>query len=318
MMKRRWKDVAAIAAVVAVFASDASGQSYPQRIIEMIVAGSPGSSADIVGRILIEGMATQLGQHLIAINQAGAGGVVAAANVAQAKPDGYTLLHGAVWTLTAAPLTELHTPYTRKSFDAICQTFKNDQVIVTKPNTYNNVAELVAASKAKQGGLNYGTPGIGTIPHLAMEELSQITKIEFNHIPFRGAGAIQAAYAGHVDFAVSPLTAAASSNLFMLGLFASRRNPAIPDVSTVVEQGFDVAPQSIGGLFAPAGLPADVRQKLEAACMSAMQTDAFKLMAKNTFQPSDFSGDSRFFSMNIDKDAAEKRRLLTSLGMVKN
>jgi tripartite-type tricarboxylate transporter receptor subunit TctC len=318
MVTLRWRDLAAIAAMVVGLAGNAFGQSYPERIVEVVIPGTPGSSADIVGRVLMEGMAAQLGQRLIALNQPGAGGIVATINVAQAKPDGYTLLHGAAWTLTAAPLTELHTPYTRKSFDPICQTFKNDQVIVTKPNAYRNVAELIDRNKAKPGGLNYGTPGVGTIPHLAMAELSQIAKTEFNPVPFRGAGSIQATQAGHVDFAVSPLTAAASSNLLMLGLFASKRNPSIPDVPTVAEQGFDVAPLSIGGLFAPAAIPADVRRKLEAACMAAMQTDTFKLMAKNTFQPSDFSGDSRIFSMNIDKDLEEKRRLLTSLGMVKN
>jgi tripartite-type tricarboxylate transporter receptor subunit TctC len=318
MMTRRWTGVAAIAAMAMAFASGACGQSYPERIIEMVLPGTPGNSADIVGRVLMEGMSKELGQHLVAINKPGAGGVVATSAVAQAKPDGYTLLHGAVWTLTVAPLTELHTTYTRKSFDPICQTFKNDQVIVAKPNTYRNVAELIASNKAKSGGLNYGTPGIGTIPHLAMVELSQLAHTEFNQVPFRSTtDSLQMTLGGQVDFAVAPLTSSANSNLAMLGLFAAKRNPLIPDVPTLVEQGFDVSPLSIGGVFAPAGIPADVRSKLEAACVAAMQTDAFKHMAKNTFQPSDFNGDAKVFTSNIDKDADEKQRLLTALGMVK-
>jgi tripartite-type tricarboxylate transporter receptor subunit TctC len=302
-----------------VLASGARGQSYPERIIEMVIPGTPGNSADIVGRVLMDGMSKELGQHLIAINKPGAGGIVATSAVAQAKPDGYTLLHGAAWTLTVAPLTDLHTAYTRKSFDPICQTFKNEQLIVARPNTYKTVAELIASNKAKSGGLNYGTPGIGTIPHLAMAELSQLAKTEFNQVPFRStADSIQMTLAGQVDFAVAPLTAVANSNLTMLGLFAEKRNPSIPDVPTLAEQGFDVAPLSIGGVFAPAGLPTDVRSKLEAACMAAMQTDAFKFMAKTTFQPSNFSGDAGVFTQNIDRDAEEKQRLLTALGMVKN
>jgi len=318
MRKRSWNNVASIAAFVAALTSDATAQSYPERTVEVQIPGTPGTSADIVGRVLLDGMSASLGQRFIPLNKPGAGGVVATTAVAQAKPDGYTLLHGAAWTLTAAPLTELHTPYTRASFEPICQTFKNDQIIVARPNTYKNVADLIAAGKAKPGGLNYGTPGIGSIPHLAMVELSQIAKVEFNQVSFRGSSEpVQMTFAGQIDFGVTPLTAAAGTTLVMPGLFATRRNPSIPDVPTVAEQGFDVAPLSIGGLYAPAGIAAGVKDKLEAACMAAMQTDAFKLMAKNTFQPSDFSGDSRVFSRNIDKDVGDKRRLLTALGMTK-
>jgi tripartite-type tricarboxylate transporter receptor subunit TctC len=241
------------------------------------------------------------------------------AEVARAKPDGYTLIHGAVYSITVQPLTERNAGYTPKSFDPICQTFKNDQVIVAKPGTYKNVADMLAASKAKPGGLNYGTPGLGTIPHLAMAELSQITKVPFNHVPFRGPPeSIQMTAAGQIDLAVAPLTAAASSNLAMPGLFAEKRNPSIPDVPTVKEQGFDVAPLSIGGLFAPAGLPADVKKKLDDACTRAMHSETFLRIAKNTFQPGDFSADSAGFKANIEQDVVEKRRLLTALGMVKN
>ena len=87
---------------------------------------------------------------------------------------------------------------------------------------------------------------------------------------------------------------------------------------TVKEQGFDVAPLSIGGLLAPAGLPADVKKKLDDACMAAMKSEAFQRIVKNTFQPSDFFADSAGFAANLNKDVEDKRRLLTALGMVKN
>jgi tripartite-type tricarboxylate transporter receptor subunit TctC len=123
--------------------------------------------------------------------------------------------------------------------------------------------------------------------------------------------------AGQIDFAVSPLTAAAGSNLFMPGLFAEKRNPSLPNVPTVKEQGYDVAPLSIGGLFTPAGVPAEVKRKLDDACKVVMQSDAFQRIAKRTFQPTDYAADAAGFKANIEKDVAEKRRLLTALGMVK-
>ena len=317
MMGRRIT-IAAIVAASMGLVGGAAAQGYPDHIIELVVPATPGSSADILGRVLADGMATALGQRIVVLNKVGAGGMLGTAAVAQAKPDGYTLVHTAVYAMTVQPLTERQVSYTHKSFDPICQTFKNDQVIVARPNTYKNVADILAASKAKSGGLNYGTPGVGTIPYLSIAELSQITKVPFNHVPFRGPPeSIQMTAAGQIDFAVAPLTAAASSNLAMPGLFALKRNPSIPDVPTVIEQGFNVAPLSIGGLFAPAGLPDDVKRKLDNACKAAMQTDAFKRIAKSTFQPSDFSADMAGFKANIAKDVDDKRRLLTALGMVK-
>ena len=317
-MNRRPGMIVAIAAAALGLAESAEAQTYPDRVIELIVPATPGSSADILGRVLADGMGTALNQRIVVLNKVGAGGTLGTAEAARAKPDGYTLVHTAVYAMTVQPLTEKQLSYTHKSFDPICQTFKNDQVIVARPGTYKSVADLLAASKAKPGGLNYGTPGLGTIPHLSMAELSQMTKVEFNHVPFRGPPeSIQMTAAGQIDFAVAPLTAAASSNLVMPGLFAAKRNPSIPDVPTVKEQGFDVAPLSIGGLFAPAGLPADVKRKLDDACKTAMTSDAFQQIAKRTFQPSDFAADSAGFTANVNQDVEDKRRLLTALGMVK-
>jgi tripartite-type tricarboxylate transporter receptor subunit TctC len=152
-----------------------------------------------------------------------------------------------------------------------------------------------------------------------MAELSQIAHVEFNQVPFRGPPeSIQMVAAGQIDFAVAPLAAATSSNLAMPGLFAQKRNPSIPDVPTVKEQGFDVAPLSIGGLFAPAGLPADIKAKLGEACNAAVHSDAFLRIAKATFQPPDYYADGAAFTASIEQDVVEKRRLLTALGMVKN
>jgi tripartite-type tricarboxylate transporter receptor subunit TctC len=318
MTKRRGA-IAAAALAGVVLAGNAAAQGYPDHVIELVVPSTPGSSADILGRILTDSMGAQLGQRFVVLNKAGGGGILGTAEVARAKPDGYTLMHGAAVSITVQPLTERQTSYTADSFTAICQTFKNDQVIVARPDTYKSVADLLAASKAKPGGLNYGIPGLGTIPHLAMAEFSQITGVPFNHVPFRGpAESIQMTIAGQIDFAVAPLTAAASSGLFMPALFAEKRNPAIANVPTVKEEGFDVAPLSIGGLFAPADLPADIKKKLENACITARDSEPFQRIVKTTFQPSDYFADSAGFEANLKKDVADKRRLLTALGMVKN
>jgi tripartite-type tricarboxylate transporter receptor subunit TctC len=310
--------IAATAAFVTL-AGSAAAQGYPDRPIEMIVPSTPGSSADILGRVLTEEMAGMLGQRFVIYNKPGAGGVLGTAEASRAKPDGYMVMHGAAFSITVQPLTERNAGYSLQSFEPICQTFKNDQVIVARPGTYKDVAEIVAASKAKQGGLDFGSPGLGTIPHLAMAEFGQISKVPFNHVPFKGpAESIQMTKGGQIDFAVAPLTAASNSGLAMPGLFAEKRNPSIPDVPTVKEQGFDVSPLSIGGMFAPAGVPPAIKARLETACKVAVQSGPFQRMVKQTLQPADWFQDSAGFAANLAKDVESKRKLLTALGMAKN
>jgi tripartite-type tricarboxylate transporter receptor subunit TctC len=308
----------ALGAVSSVISS-ALAQSYPERTVEITVPSSPGATADMLGRVLADSFTQQLGQRFIVVNKAAASGVVGSAAVAHAKPDGYTLLHGAAFSLTVQPLTDKQTGYTHKSFEPICQTFKNDQVIVVRPDSpLKSAGGLIAAAKAKPGGLNYGHPGIATVPHLAMIEFSRMAAVEFNQVPFKGpAEAVQMTLAGQIDFAAVPLPTAAASGLRMPALFAPARNPAIPDVPTMKEQGFDVAPLSFGALVGPAGLSADITRRLADACRAAAQSDAYVRLAKNAFQPSDYYGDAAALAANMEKDVAEKKRLLGSLGLLK-
>jgi tripartite-type tricarboxylate transporter receptor subunit TctC len=148
-------------------------------------------------------------------------------------------------------------PYDYKSFESICQTFKNEQVIVTRPDSaLRSVQDIVETARKRPGVLSYGHPGLTTIPHLAMTELSRMAKVEFNQIPFKGpAEAVQMSHAGQIDFASVPLPSAAASGLRFLGLFAPARNPLLADVPTLKEQGYDIAPLSFGAFVARVGWP---------------------------------------------------------------
>jgi tripartite-type tricarboxylate transporter receptor subunit TctC len=154
---------AALAAAAIGMTHVALAQSYPERTVEITVPSSPGATADLLGRVLADGLTQQLGRRFIIVNKAAASGVIGTAAVAQAKPDGYTLLHGAAVSLTVLPLTDMQAGYTHKSFEPICQTFKNEQVIVVRPDSaFHSAHDLIAAAKAKPGGLNYGHPGTAT------------------------------------------------------------------------------------------------------------------------------------------------------------
>ena len=296
-------------------ATGAAAQNYPERVVQIIAPATAGSSADILGRVLADGFSSRLGKPFIVVNKPGANGVLGTADVARANPDGYTLLHTATYSITVQPLTNKEVGYTAKSFTPICQTFKNDQVVIVPPNSALKTArDLIEAAKKKPGAITVGIPGIATIPHLAMIQLADEAKVQFNDVPFKGpAEEIQNVRAGQIDFAAVPLTAAAGSGLAMPGLFAETRNPALPDVPTFKEQGYDVAPLSFGGLLGPAGLPADVTHKLEAACIAIIKSDAAQRVVRNTLQPVDYFADSAGFAENIAKDVAEKIRLVAML-----
>jgi tripartite-type tricarboxylate transporter receptor subunit TctC len=293
----------------------ATAQDYPERVVQIIAPATAGSSADILGRVLADGFSARLGKPFIIVNKPGANGVLGTGDVARASPDGYTLLHTATYSITVQPLTNREIGYTAKSFTPICQTFKNDQVVIVPPNSPLMTAhDLVEAAKKKPGAMTVGIPGIATIPHLAMIQLADEAKVQFNDVPFKGpAEEIQNVRSGQIDFAAVPLTAAAGSGLAMPGLFAQTRNPSLPDVPTFREQGYDVAPLSFGGLLGPAGLPADVTHKLEAACIAIMKTEAAQRVIKNTLQPVDYFADSAGFANNLVKDVAEKMRLVAML-----
>ncbi|MGB6535250.1 MAG: tripartite tricarboxylate transporter substrate binding protein [Xanthobacteraceae bacterium] len=304
-----------IAAAALTVPAGAAGASYPDHVVQIVVPTTAGSSADILGRVLADGFSSRLGKPFIVVDRPGASGVLGTADVARAKPDGYTLMHGATYSITVEPLTDKQAGYTLKSFTPICQTFKNDQVVVVPPNSPLKTArDLIEAARRKPGAVTVGIPGIATIPHLAMIELADQAKVSFNDIPFKGpAEEIENVRSGQIDFAAVPLTAAAGSGLPMPGIFAEERNPSLPNVPTFKEQGYDVAPLSYGGLLGPAGMPDAVVRTLEAACIAVMKSGAAQRVVKHTFQPTGYSADAAGFSRNLAIDAAEKNRLVPLL-----
>src|SRR5580704_5096183 len=286
---------AIVASAVVIASGAAAAPSYPERVVQIIVPSTPGASADILGRVLADGMSEQFRKPFIVVNKPGANGVLGTADVARANADGYTL----------------------KSFTPICQTFKNDQLIVVPPNSPLKTArDLIEAAKQKPGVLNVGIPGVATIPHIAMIQLEQQAKVEFNLVPFKGtAEEVQNTRSGQLDFAAVPLTVAAGSGLAIPGIFAEKRNPSIPDVPTFKEQGYDIAPLSVGGLLGPAGMPSDVTQKLASACVAIMKGEAAQRVVKTTFQPDGYFADASGFARNLETDVAEKTPLVAKLNL---
>ncbi len=317
---RQPKRLACILLAYVLFSAiSATASDYPIRLIEITVTFAPGGTPDILARALSEGLAKDLGQSIVVVNKLGAGGAVGAGAVARAKPDGYSLLFAPALVQSVAPIVQSGANYSPDSLEPICQTFETQMSLVVKPDSsYKRVADIVSAAKAEPGKIRYGHAGTGSIPHLAMIELANRTQTEFNVIPYKGdAEVIAPVLSGVIDFAPITLSSIPRGAVRIIGLFAEKRNPAIPDVPTVKEQGFDVAPTSFGGLFAPKGIDADVKDRLERACKSASEQPIYVRTAERALLGADLYHNAAQFEVRLKQDIEEKRKLLKALGYPK-
>lgn len=305
--------------LLAAHLSAVGATEFPTHPIEITVTFAPGGTPDILARALSEGMAATLKEPVVVVNRLGAGGAIGAGVVSRASPDGYSLLFAPALVQSVAPIVQSGANFEPQSLVPICQTFETQMALVVKPDSpYQTVGDIIKAAQANPGKITYGHAGTGSIPHLAMIELATLTKTEFNVIPYKGDAEVTAPVLGGViDFGPMTLSSVPKGTVRIIGIFADARNPAIPDVPTVKEQGFNVAPTSFGGLFAPVGLPDDVKATLENACKFAAAQPTYLNTAKNASLGAQLYADSAAFGARLKKDIEEKKALLKTLGYPK-
>jgi tripartite-type tricarboxylate transporter receptor subunit TctC len=247
----------------------ASAQAWPTQPLRVVVPFAPGGPTDVQARMVMQGLASRLGQPVVIDNRAGAGGNIGAAYVARATADGHTLLAGTVGTNAIN-----QSLFTRMEFDpakdlapaAFLGTAPN-VLIVNRDFPAADVAALIAAAKARPGQISYASPGNGTSNHLAMELFKSRAGIDLTNVTYRGAGpALQDVVAGHVPVMFNgldnALPAVRAGQVRALAVSSSTRAPLLPDVPAIAETlaGFETASWTM--LFAPAGTPATVIARL--------------------------------------------------------
>jgi tripartite-type tricarboxylate transporter receptor subunit TctC len=252
---------------------------FPSKSITITVGFPPGGNTDIVARIVGERMEQILGQRIVIDNRAGAGSTIAAGHVARSAPDGYTLLTGSPSTNAIAPNLYTNLPYdSLKALVPVALLVNGPAVLVVHPSVKaSTVQELIALYKSEPGKHNFATGGNGTHAHLICEWLIQQTGVNIVHVPFRGgAPALQAVLAGEPSMIVDNLPTALphiqAGRVKALAVFSAKRASVLPDVPTMVEAGYkDMITDSWTALYAPAGTPADVIAKLNAAAVAAVR-----------------------------------------------
>lgn len=291
-MQRRNTILAALALGFAA-ATPVMAQTYPQRPIKLVVPYAPGGSADITARMISEEWGKLLGQPVVVDNKAGAGGNIGVDSVAKSTPDGYTIGLQTV-SLAINPALFPRMPYdTLKDLAPIGMVASSQHVLVVSPNTpATNVKELIALAKAQPGKLNYGSAGNGSTFHMSAELFKSVAGVFILHVPYRGGGpALTDTIAGQVNMSFPVLSAAQqfvqSGRLKALGVTGSKRSPLMPNVPTIAEAGLpNYNFETWFMVFAPAGTPQPVIDKLNAALNRTLDTPAVKdRMVRDGFDP---------------------------------
>lgn len=257
----------------------AAAQTWPARPIHAVVPVGAGSSTDIVHRVVLEQLSMQLGQPIVVENRVGAGGTIGTAMVAKAQPDGYTLLaHGSAHTI--APALYKGLPYDpARDFAAVVPIGISPVVLVVSSGRgLKTAADLVAEAKTHPNALNFSSVGLGTATHLSAERFQSSAGVQTVHIPFKGgAEAMTEVIAGRVDFFFGPMALVLpqirDGKLVGLAVNTEKRSAVLPDVPTTREAGFRDAEYPIWfGLFAPAGTPREIVERLNRETSKVLQS----------------------------------------------
>jgi tripartite-type tricarboxylate transporter receptor subunit TctC len=268
-------------------------ENYPSRAIQFIVPYTPGTTADVLARLLGAKISQRWNMPVVVENKTGASGIIGTESVAKAAPDGYTFLFSATSYGTLAAINP-KLPYDPlKSFAPVSLLGTSAMTLVVNSKfPASNVREFIAHVKKHPGSVNYASPGPGSSQHLAMELFKQETGLDMVHVPYKGtAGVLNDVIAGHVDTSVVSLQSATpsaqSGKLRMLAVMSSERAPTFPQVPTLAESGYgNMLVETWYGVMAPAGTPPAVIAKMNAEINTLLALpDIKEAMAKQGVDP---------------------------------
>jgi tripartite-type tricarboxylate transporter receptor subunit TctC len=270
-----------VAIAIAVGAAGtAAAQTYPDRLIKVVVPFPAGGPIDLTARLLTQRLAPLLGQTVIIENRGGAGGALGTKAAATAEPDGYTLLFGNASAMVVGPAVYRFRDYdTLKQFTPVAKVTEGYEVLVIAPGfPAKNVEELVAYAKAHPGRLNFGSMGYGNLTHLVAELFKLRTGTDFVHVPYKGSPeAVAGILAGEVHILFGDvaglLPLVREGKIRALGVSSVTRNALAPELPTMIEGGLsDFVALTFTGMLAPAGTTAPIVDKLNAAINESLKS----------------------------------------------
>lgn len=257
----------------------ARAATWPDRAITLLHGFAPGGGTDTTSRVLAEGLSKALGQTVVVETKPGAGTTLAGAQLARAAPDGYTIsMITATYAASSAFYKSL--PYKPVAdLKGICMVSESPYMFSCNADApFKNLADLIKSAKAKPPlSYTYGTPGVGSGPHLIVEQIAQLAGVKFQHVPFRGGSqAVVEVLANRIDFMVDPPISAIeqikAGKFRALAMTTAQRFPTFPDVPTVAEAGFPgYSAPGWYGLVGPLGLPDDIVARIHDATATLLK-----------------------------------------------
>lgn len=297
-------------------------QSWPSKPVRIIVNVAPGGVADVTARVIGARLQETLGQAFPVENRAGGDGYIGFDAAARAEPDGHTLLYSPGSSVMIAPhIVKRPDLDPLKALAPVAATGRVSLYVLVYPERpYKNLAEFISHARANPGKLNYGTPGNGTSPHIAVEVFAREAGVKLNHIPYKGAGpALKDLLGGQVDFVFDPgigMAQAKAGKLRMIAVAGPRRHPDFPDVPTLEENGIkgvDGGPHF--GFYAPSATPRETLLKISSEIAKAMQDPTvsarFKALAVDVAEP--MTPDQ--FAAYVRGEHARYAKLLPQIGV---
>ena len=307
--------------ILALCVGAAHADTYPSRLITLIVPAAPGGGNDTVARVIAEKMSRLLGQQLVVENRAGAGGTIAARQVARSDPDGYTIGIGNPATLAMAPSILPNVGYDPvKDFAPVGSIAASPHIILVNNGVpARTLAEFIALAKQEPGRLTYASGGAGSPAHLGPELLASVAGIKLTHVPYKGTGpAIADLLGGHVSMTFSSLPPAIGlardGKARPLAITSATRSRLLPDVPTVGETlpGYESAQRY--GIVAPARTPRAIIDQLNAALREALAAD--DVVARITHEGAEPTpGTPDEYAAAIVRDEAKWSKIVRDLGV---
>ena len=272
-----------LAAALCMAAGAVCAQTYPDKPIRLVVPWPAGGITDSAGRIMAQRLSERMSTPVVVENRAGAAGTIGAETVARAAADGYTLLLASAETHAIAPNLRAKLPYDpQKDFVAIAPFAINPFSIVSRPDfPAKTIRELVAQAKAQPGKFTYSSAGLGSTSQMAMETFKGLAGADILHVPFQGqAPALTSLLGGQTDLQMLPAGSAVGllkgGKIKVFAVTTPARYFGLPDVPTLIEEGFDMNFANWFGLVAPAGVPGAIVQRLTADAGAAAQSSEMR------------------------------------------
>lgn len=292
-------------------------EAYPSRPVQLIIPFPPGGNTDLMARAIQAELTRELGQPVVAVNRGGAAGAIGNAEIARARPDGYTIGISPNNAITTQPYLQ-NAAYNPESFRFLCLVYDNPQVVILARNApFRDFRGMIAHARTGPEALVYGIPGVGSTQHILTAQLLRAAGVSGMNVPFAGAGPIaQAALGGQIMMFIESAAIPAATGLPVIAVLGDRRMPALPDVPSTGELGYPMAGTTYGGLLAPAGLPDNIAETIERACERAVRSEGYRAAAERlngvpSFLPGNALRD-RFLS-----EARTNQALLRELGIAR-